>query len=650
MRMTDESVGEATLTVAQRASRLSRAASHSKNFLMSDIFISYTHEDRPRAQALAQTVEDRGWSTFWDRTIPAGKTWRETIGRELADAHCVIVLWSKISIESDWVAEEADDAKRRRVLVPVLIDDIEPPLGFRSIQAADLVDWDGTEPTLAFRRLMADIAARIGPPSKEAKNEGRQVEAEIERNAEEERRRAEAKKRAPSPVAMPKQRPVCLTIMPSGRKPTHVVTGLGPAEVDFNALWDRGYVPVIQALGYQPVRADQDTGALIITQMLERLYFADLLLADMTTANGNVLYELGIRHAAKDKGCVLLAADWSGQPFDLAQMRTVRYPLPEGMITEQTAQAFSNAVKGEIQRRAGGDSPMYMSISGYPSNVDEQAASTMKDQMAQLALFQADLRTVRAVPQGTRMTRARELVAAYSIPTMLPTIALELLLLLRDSVDKSDDWEVVLDFIGKLPDELAMLAQVREQRAFAHSYTGKNLDAVAEIGELIQTFGPTPERLGLLGGRFKRLYASATTPQEQLAYLNKSIESYEQGMDLDLNAYYCAANLPRLYRARNRKDDEERARSTLNIVLVAGDRAKRRGTGDEWLRPTLLDAAFDLGDASKAEELCDEVVEEGPALWKIDIIVHDLEGSVSQVEDDDRRKRLSGVIARLKTL
>ena len=100
-------------------------------------------------------------------------------------------------------------------------------------------------------------------------------------------------------------------IMPYGRKPTEVEAGHGPAEIDFNALWDRGYVPVIQALGYHPVRADQDTGALVITQMLERLYFADLVLADMTIANVNVYYEVGIRHAAKEKGCVLLAAEWS---------------------------------------------------------------------------------------------------------------------------------------------------------------------------------------------------------------------------------------------------------------------------------------------------------------------------------------------------
>lgn len=103
-------------------------------------------------------------------------------------------------------------------------------------------------------------------------------------------------------------------------------------------------MPVIQVLGYEAVRADQDTGSLIVTQMLERLYFADLVLADMTVPNGNVYYEIGIRQAAKASGCVLLAADWSRQLFDVAQMRTVRYPLPGGDITQATAAAMRSAI------------------------------------------------------------------------------------------------------------------------------------------------------------------------------------------------------------------------------------------------------------------------------------------------------------------
>jgi hypothetical protein len=118
---------------------------------MSDIFISYAKEDHPWAEMLAQTLKDRGWLTFWDRTIPTGKTWRETIGRELEGARCVIVLWSKTSIESDWVQEEAD-AKRRRVLVPVLIDKVHPPYGFSeySGRAPRKLGRDGTNTGIRY--------------------------------------------------------------------------------------------------------------------------------------------------------------------------------------------------------------------------------------------------------------------------------------------------------------------------------------------------------------------------------------------------------------------------------------------------------------------------------------------------------------------
>jgi hypothetical protein len=446
---------------------------------------------------------------------------------------------------------------------------------------------------------------------------------------------------------MPK--PLCFIVMPYGRKPTQAEAGCGPAEIDFNALWHRVYFPVIKTLGYEPVRADQDTGALIINQMLERLYFADLVLADMTIPNGNVYYEVGIRHAAKKQGCVLLAADWSRQLFDVAQMRTVRYPLPEGDIVEPTAQAICEAVKEPIRSMARGVSPMHESIKGYPLEVDELAASSMKDQMAQFAAFQASVRAARLAPRAERAARVQALVAAHGAPPLTSPVALALLRLLRDSVEGTDDWNSVLDFVGTLPEELAEQPEVREQRAFALSAIGRHADSISELEGLVAAAGPTSERLGLLGGRYKRLLSSAVTPGERQQYLGKAIEYYERGMDLDLNEYYCSSNLPRLYRQRNRKGDEERAQSVLRIVIAACERAKKRAATDEWLRPTLLNAAFDVGDPDKAEELAAEVTAEGAARWKLDSVLEDLKASVAHLKNDEHRQRLAAVIDVLKS-
>ena len=444
---------------------------------------------------------------------------------------------------------------------------------------------------------------------------------------------------------MPK--PLCFMVMPYGRKPTGAEAGKGPAEIDFNRLWDLAYVPVIKELGYEPVRADQDSGALIITQMLERLYFADLVLADMSIPNGNVYYEIGIRHAAQPAGCVLLASDGSRQLFDVAQMRTVRYPLPEGDISEATALGIRNAIRTAIPALARGLSPMHQSIAGYPAHVDAAAASSMQGQMAQLAVFQSAVRSVRAAPRAERMARARALVASHGQPPLTALVCIALLRLLRDVAEQAADWAELLAFIDTTADTLGPLAEVSEQRALALSNTGRHVEAIAELESVIASDGPTAERLGLLGGRYKRLLRSAATPDDQREALASAITQYERGMDLDLNEYYCASNLPRLYRKRQRKGDEERALSVLRGVIAACERAKRRGATDPWLRATLLVAAFDAGDADKAEELADNVADEGAARWQIDSILGDLQTSLDLVPDADNRDRLRAVMQRL---
>jgi hypothetical protein len=122
----------------------------------------------------------------------------------------------------------------------------------------------------------------------------------------------------------------------------------------------------------------------------------------------------------------------------------------------------------------------------------------------------------------------------------------------------------------------------------------------------------------------------------------------KKGMRLDLNAYYCSSNLPRLYRARAKSGDEELAQTALRLTIAACERARAMNLADDWKRPTLLAAAFDLGDPEKAEELADDVMNEGNAAWKIDSVLADCEASVLQVADPAKRARLAAVIQRIK--
>ncbi len=129
---------------------------------MSEIFLSYKSEDRKKAQIIAEALEVKGFSVWWDRVIPPGKTFDEVIEEKLEAAKCVIVLWSQQSVLSDWVKNEAREGSRRQILIPVLIEEVKIPFEFRHIQAAWLIDWQGTLPNPEFDLLLKSVSIILG--------------------------------------------------------------------------------------------------------------------------------------------------------------------------------------------------------------------------------------------------------------------------------------------------------------------------------------------------------------------------------------------------------------------------------------------------------------------------------------------------------
>ncbi len=448
---------------------------------------------------------------------------------------------------------------------------------------------------------------------------------------------------------MPK--PVAFMVMPFSEKAVGLTDPNVPAKVDFDALWERVYQPVLDQLGYEAVRADRDLGALIINEMIQRLALAQLVLADVTLPNANVYYEVGIRHAAKRRGCVLVAADWAKQPFDLEQMRQLRFPLPDGAIPPDAAEQARRKLVEDLGPLIEGTSPVFEAVRGYPDNIDPAVASAFRSAVDELALFDAEVRAVRFLAAQDRPEKARAVVARYGHqPAVRDEVALRLLRLIRDTACGPDDWAFQLDYIAALPPYLAQHPVVLEQRAFALAKTGDVVGAAAALEQLISDHGGTSERYGLLGGRYKDLMRSATSAPDKRRYLSKAIESYEKGMQLDLNDYYPTSNLPRLYRARGGDDDVLRAGEAAVITTEACRRAVALGLADEWTKSTLLGMAFYRGDVTDAQKLTDCVEEEGPGAWQLETTLKDLSGDIEQHRDPQIREDLQGLLDRLKAL
>jgi len=130
---------------------------------MNEIFISYSRQDTSTVRALTTALSQKGVSVWVDRSdIQAGDAYDTQIEEAIAQTSVVIVLWSEHSIKSHWVRAEAGYALAKRKLLPISIDQCQPPLQFTQIQTIDFRCWEGGCEDEAFERLLAALAKRLG--------------------------------------------------------------------------------------------------------------------------------------------------------------------------------------------------------------------------------------------------------------------------------------------------------------------------------------------------------------------------------------------------------------------------------------------------------------------------------------------------------
>jgi hypothetical protein len=126
-------------------------------YLMSNIFISYKREQRDWVRELVSLLESYGLTVWWDPKIEVGEEYFKVINKIITDVDCIIVIWSHDSVDSPWVISEASVGMERNNIIPVLLDEVNPPIPFNILQSANLVNWNGEKEHEGINHLLSSI-------------------------------------------------------------------------------------------------------------------------------------------------------------------------------------------------------------------------------------------------------------------------------------------------------------------------------------------------------------------------------------------------------------------------------------------------------------------------------------------------------------
>jgi hypothetical protein len=369
--------------------------------------------------------------------------------------------------------------------------------------------------------------------------------------------------------------------MPFGVKPD----GAG-GSVDFDAVYEELIRPAVAAAGLEPLRADEEMGGGIIHKpMFERLILCDYAVADLTTANANVFYELGVRHALRPYTTVLVFAEGGRPAFDVAPVRAVRYRLTKAgrpADPEATRQVLTERL---IEARASAtDSPVFQLVEGLPTpQIDHTKTDVFRDRVRYSARVKEQLAAARKQDAAAVRAVEDELGALADVEA---GVLVDLLLSYR----AVGSWAEMVRLVGEMPVPLAGTALVQEQLGFALNRGGDSDRAESVLRGVLERHGPSSETLGILGRVYKDRWRAAVDRGETAlarGALRLAIDTYLAGFETDWRDAYPGINAVTLMELREPPDP--RREPLLPVVDYAVERRIASGAPDYWDHATRLE-------------------------------------------------------------
>lgn len=411
--------------------------------------------------------------------------------------------------------------------------------------------------------------------------------------------------------------PLCFVLMPFGQKPDAAGN-----LINFDAVYKELIAPAVTEAGMTVIRADEEqAGGIIHKAMFERLVLCRFSVADLTTANANVYYELGVRHAARPRTTLTIMAEGSRLPFDLNLLRTIPYPLAADgtpdRLTETVPMIAKRLATLEMEvdtlPDAPADSPVFTLLDGM---VEQQIVRENSD------VFRQQVQDAQAWKEKLEIARRKGVEEVRSIETALgplEDVEAGLVVNLFVSYRAVEAWsDMIRLVVQEMPAPLASTVLVQEQYALALNRAGEGEEAEAVLLRLLDSRGASSETYGILGRVYKdRWEAASRDPAREFeasGLLEKAIDAYVKGFEADFRDAFPGINAVTLMSLQAEPDP--RLSGLVPVVTYAVERRIARGKSDYWDHATRLELAVIAGDEKKARSALASALAAVHEIWQ----------------------------------
>ena len=393
--------------------------------------------------------------------------------------------------------------------------------------------------------------------------------------------------------------PRAFVAMPFGEKP-YPERGWRRYAADLS--YGRIMLPALIDAGYRPLRADTDALLEVIDHtMLREINSAEVMIVDLAMLNANVMWELGLRHAWRRSGTVLIAPEWVKPPFDIKRVPICEYRRSAQRIPDRDTVAAIRRLQKVLadvdEQRV--DSPVFANVGTLEDVVLPEAPASGEDagHLLEEATLAADLGDVEELLKLVARVKQSDELTSVARSALLEQIGLRLIAL--------DRYSEARELLAPLAEADKKLVRRRLQEQYAHvliragaADDAQLREAESRLEALEKRQGRTAERLGLLGSAAKARVENAVERGEPLpaGALERSISAYRDGMAADPGNPYPGINAVALLRLRGQhwggsEQDLADARELLPIVRFAAARAQPGG-GDVWAALTEAECAL----------------------------------------------------------